>query len=350
MINVGLDYHTKSSYASVMDRDGDEVWHGELDSQNELRQFLEELPDSRVLFEAGYGWPRLVKILEGSGVELVMCHPEANRRIATDRRKSDRRDAKNLAVFLKTGTYRKAYMPDAEVRDERQFMRGRTYMVRKITRLKNQIHSLLAYAGIPKEGMNIFAKKNCEYLETVDVPELTRENLDANVEALALHTDLLKRMNTRVAELNRHDPRARLLKTMPGVGDITARVLLSEIGDIDRFRTAKSLACYVGLTPKQHQSGNSMRTMGITKEGSAHVRWVMVQAAWIAIRMDPALRQFFKKLEAQKGSSIAICAVARKMVVAAWHILKKETPYRARKPETKDKPDVARGTAGLKSC
>jgi transposase len=343
MISVGLDYHTERSYVSVMDEEGNEVWDGELGTVGELPRFLESLPEARVLFEAGYGWPRLARLLEDSSVELMMCHAEENRRIATDRRKSDRRDARNLAVYLKTGAYKPAYMPPAEVRDERQLVRGRTYMVQKMTRLKNQIQSLLAYAGVPKEGMNIFAKKNRDYLESVEVPELTREVLDANIEAMDLQGELLKRMDSRIAEMNRGDPRARLLKTIPGVGEVTARVLLAEIGDVGRFKTAKALACYAGLTPRQRQSGNTMRAMGITKEGSAHLRWVLVQAAWIAIRRDPALRQFYEKLQAQKGAATAVCAVARKLAVAAWHVLTKQVPYRARKPEAKGKPEVARG-------
>jgi transposase len=345
MVTVGLDYHTKTSYLTVVDEKGEKTWEGEMASV-ELPRFFRTIPGAEVLFEAGYGWPRLVNLLEGIEVKLHMCHAEENRRIATDRRKSDSRDARNLAVYMETGTYKPAYMPDDEIRDERQFIRGRMYMVCKITRLKNQIQSLLAYAGVPKESMDIFAKKNGYYFDAVDVPEMTREILDANLESLDVHREMLKRLDARMKEMNRKDPRARLLKTIPGVGDVTARVLLSEVGDIGRFRTAKSLACYAGLVPRQRQSGGSMRAMGLTKEGSAHIRHVMVQAAWIAVRLDPALREFYEKLKDKKGSQIAICAVARKMVTFAWHILTKEVPYRAQKPKTEGKPAVAREKAG----
>ena len=346
MINVGLDYHTQKSYLSILDKENEEIYHGELDSHCELAGFLESLPEAKVLFEAGYGWPRLVKLLEGTKVELVMCHPENNRRIATDRRKSDRRDAKNLAVYLKTGTYKKAYMPNENIRDERQLVRGRAYTVRKTTRLKNQIQSMLAYAGVPKANINIFAIKNRYYFDTINVPQSTKEVLDINLELFDVHVELLKRLDTRMKEMNRNDPRARLLKTIPGVGDVTARTLLSEIGDIARFKTAKSLGCYSGLVPKQRQSGESMRSMGLTKEGSAHIRGVMVQAAWIAIRRDPALMDFFDELKARKNAQVAICAVARKLVIAAWHVLTKNVPFRAQKPLRESKPAVARGTTG----
>jgi transposase len=343
MVYVGLDYHTKWSYLTILGDGSEEVVEAKLDSRCELAEFLGKLPDAKVLFEAGYGWPRLAKILEEIDVELSMCHPESNRRIACDRRKSDRRDSRNLAVYLKTGTYKPAYMPDEAVRDERQFVRGRTYLSWKITRVKNQIHSLLAYAGIPKESEAIFAMKRRSYLETVKVPEQTREILDVNIRELDFLTEQLAILDKRIVEMNRNDPLARLLKTIPGIGDISARVILAEIGDIARFPTDKSLACFTGLTPKQHQSGNTMRTMGITKEGSSHMRWVYVQAAWIALRFDPALREYYEGLEKEKGAQKAICAVAHKLAIASWHILTKRTPYRPQRPKAEGKPAVARG-------
>ena len=336
MVYVGLDYHTKWSYLTILDDGNEEVKEVKLDSRCELAEFLEELPDAKVLFEAGYGWPRLAKMLDETKVELKMCHPESNRRIACDRRKSDRRDSRNLAVYLKTGTYKPAYMPDSSVRDDRQFARGRTYLSWKMTRVKNQIHSLLAYAGIPKESDEIF-------LETVEVPGHTREILDVNLKELDFLTEQLALLDKQIVEMNRIDPLARLLKTIPGIGDISARVILAEIGDISRFPTDKSLACFVGITPKQHQSGDTMRTMGITKEGSSHMRWVFVQAAWIALRFDPALREYYERLEKEKGAAKAICAVAHKLAIASWHILKKRTPYRPQKPKAEGKPAVARG-------
>jgi transposase len=340
---VGLDYHTKSSYVSILNEENEKIWEGRLSSDSELADFLEKLDDPKVLFEAGYGWPRLAKLLEEKDVELVMCHPEHNRRIARDRRKSDKRDADNLAVYLKTGGYKPAYMPGADLRDERQLIRGYIYHRRRITMIKNQIHSLLAYAGIPKEGFNIFTAKSRQYLETVELPEYTRKVLDANIESFDFHVDLLKGIYDTVKELNQSDERARLLKSMPGVGDFTARVILAEIGDISRFPTDNSLACYVGLTQREYQSSDTRRTMGITKEGSSHMRWVLIQAAWIAVRLDPALKEFFERIEAKKNARVAICAVARKLAVAAWHILTKQIPYKARRPEAKGKPAVARG-------
>jgi transposase len=344
MIYVGLDYHTKRSYVSILGDGSEKIYSGEMDSQGELPGFLRNLPDEvKVLFEAGYGWPRLVRLLKEVDVELLMCQPDHNRRIACDRRKSDRRDADNLAVYLKADTFKRAYMPDANVRDQRQLVRNHTCLRHLSTGIKNSIHSLLAYAGEPKISSDLFAKKNRPYLESVKLPPLARQMLDNNLEVIDLIDDLLKRMDSRIAELNRDDPRARFLKTIPGVGDFTARLLLAEIGDIRRFPADKALACYTGLTPRQYQSGDTLRTTGLTKEGSSHMRWALVQAAWVAVRLDPALGERFEKLRKEKGCGTAICAIARRLAEVVWHILTKQVPYRPQKPQGEGQPVVARG-------
>jgi len=334
MLYIGLDYHTKSSYISIIDEGSREILHESIGSQEELPGFLRSLPeDSKVLFEAGYGWPRLINLLGGVKAELIMCQPDHNRRIAGDRRKSDRRDARNLAIYLKTGGYKRAYIPDEDIREERQLTRGRTSLREMTTSIKNRIHSILAYAGVPKESGDIFCKRRRDYLESLALSELTRDTLDFNLKILDQVNDLVDTLDARIAKLNKRDPRARLLKTIPGVGDITARVLLAEIGDVTRFDTDDSFACYSGLTPRQHQSSEKLRMMGLTKEGSTHIRWVLVQAAWNAVRLDPALREIFDKLKEKKNPGKAICAVARRLAVAVWHVLSSEAPYRARRPK-----------------
>jgi transposase len=344
MLYVGLDYHTKHSYVSILTDNGNEIMEGRVESTSELPDLLGNLPEeAKVIFEAGYGWPRLVKILEGIPVELVMCNPVENRKIACDRRKSDRRDAKNLAVYLLTETYKDVYIPDEEVRAERQLIRGRTHLSRNMTMTKNRVHGLLSYAGVPKECGDIFTKKRRDFLESVELPEDVRKVLDTDIRLLDLQSDLINDLDKRIAEMNRSDPDARLLKTIPGVGDFTARMIIAQVGDIKRFATDKSIACYCGLTPGQRQSSDKLRMMGISKEGSAMLRWCLVQSSWTAIRLDPGLREFFEKLSSKKDSCTAICAVARKLAVIVFHIMTKKVPYRPVKAASEGKPVVPFG-------
>lgn len=344
MLFVGLDYHTKHSYVSILDENGMEVMEGRVETTTQLPGLLRELPGpAKVLFEAGYGWPRLIEILRGIPVELVMCSPVENRKIACDRRKSDRRDAKHLAMYLLTGTYKKVYMADEEIRAQRQLVRGRAFLTRYGTMVKNRVHGLLGYAGKPKERGDIFTKKRRGFLDEMELPERVREVLDCDLRILDLQSELMNSLDKSIAEMNRRDPTARLLKTIPGVGDFTARMIIAQVGDIDRFPSDKSLACYCGLTPGQRQSSEKLVMMGISKEGSSMLRWCLVQSSWIAIRLDPSLKEFYERLNARKDSCSAICAVARKLAVAVWHIMKKKVPFRFRKTFSEGKPAVAHG-------
>ena len=344
MLYVGIDYHTKHSYVSIRDGLGNELLEGKFESTVELPEILRDLPEEAIaIFEAGYGWTRLEKTLSKLPIKYVMCDPRANRNIATDRRKSDRRDAKHLSFCLASNSYRKVFIPNEEIRSARQLVRGRMQYSRCRTMVKNRVHGLLGYAGVPKESGDIFAKKRREYLEGVELQEDVRKVLDADIRLLDLHSDLINELDKRIAEINRNDPDAKRLKSIPGVGDFTARVIITQIGDITRFKADKSFACYCGLTPGQRQSSDKLRMMGITKEGSAMLRWCLVQSSWIAIRRDPALKEFYERLAEKKDNCTAICAVARKLAVIIFHVMTKEVPYKPRKAHVESKPVVPRG-------
>jgi transposase len=202
---------------------------------------------------------------------------------------------------------------------------------------------------VPKETGDIFTRKRRDYLESVELPEHSRLTLDAMLAVLDEIREQVKSMGAEIRNMNKRSNSARLLKTIPGIGDISAGLLLAEIGDIKRFRSSKSLACYTGLTPGQYQSGDKLRMTGLTKEGNSNMRWILVQSAWVAVRRDPALKEKFDALRKEKGKNVAICAVARKLAVAVWHVLSKQTPYKASKPEAKSQPAVACGKPAVRN-
>ncbi len=118
-----------------------------------------------------------------------------------------------------------------------------------------------------------------------------------------------------------------LLKTMPGIGNISAIIIAAEIADINRFETAKQLRNYAGMVPKVNQSGEKSYSSGITKEGNKMLRWVLVQCANIAVRISGKFQQQFYKLYKKKHRNVAIIAVARKMLYTMWFMLNRNEPY-----------------------
>jgi hypothetical protein len=131
-----------------------------------------------------------------------------------------------------------------------------------------------------------------------------------------------------------NDPRIKLLMTLPGVDFTVAESMLAAFGDIARFPSAKQAASYLGLTPSTYQSGNKSYHGRITKQGSSHARFMMVEAAQTASRHPGPLGHFFNKLKKKKGRNPAIVALAHKLVLIAWHMLKNNEPYRYATPST----------------
>ena len=119
-----------------------------------------------------------------------------------------------------------------------------------------------------------------------------------------------------------------LLESIPGIGPRCSRVLLAELGDIQRFPTADHLASYLGLTPAEYSSGDSIRRGSITRQGNGHIRALLVEAAWTAIRKDPIRRQFYARLAARMGGKKAIVAVARKLAIIIHRMLSTGELYR----------------------
>jgi transposase len=120
-----------------------------------------------------------------------------------------------------------------------------------------------------------------------------------------------------------------VLKTVPGVGPVTIEVVLSELGDIERFRNAKAVCSYAGLAPVVRQSGGKKpKDLGISKEGSPLLRWVLVEASWQIVKRSAKWKRIYERISKRGGGKKAIVAVARKLLCVIYAMLKTMTPYR----------------------
>ncbi len=146
-----------------------------------------------------------------------------------------------------------------------------------------------------------------------------------------------KKLKAFVAKAPQREAEAReILKSAPGVGFVTAEVILSELGDISRFRNAKKVCAYAGLVPVVRQSGEKKsKNMRITKEGSGLLRWALVEAAWRLVRESPKWAARFSRLMQRSGKKRAIVAMARKLLCVLYAMLRTSTPYKIVTTETK---------------
>ena len=178
----------------------------------------------------------------------------------------------------------------------------------------------------PRGGL--FTDGGLEWLQNLSLSETDRLGVDTHLAKLAFLRVRIAKYEKRIAQVALDDPRARLIMTIPGIGYITAVTILAEIVDHRRFASAEKLTSYAGLPPKHHNSGETVRTGGITKRGSTWLRTAMVEAAFVAIRHDARIAARYQKLAARIGPMKARVATARVMLEWVWEMLNSNTEYR----------------------
>jgi len=331
MVHIGLDMHKQFSAVAVLDDAGAVLERCTLhhDDPTKLAEYFGRLGgDGTVTMEATRGWYWLADLIESEGLTVKLAHPAKVRLIADARIKTDKIDAWVLAHLERLGFLPESYIPPQEVRDRRELLRYRLGLVSLTTGLKNRVHALLAKLGIMSRQTDLFGKSGREFLAGLKLRDVYRRVLDGWLATIDFLACEVKRVTSELRAELKEDFRAELLKSTPGVGVLTAYLLLAEIGDIGRFSSAKRLCSYAGLVPRTYQSGGKNWQGGITRQGNRYIRYAMVEAAQVATRKDAALDLFYQRLKREKGAGKARVAVARKLLVAVYHILKRSEPYR----------------------
>lgn len=246
--------------------------------------------------------------------------------LAGARVKTDKEDIKRLLKLLVGGIVPEVWVPPMEVRELRAFISYRSRLVTTATMIRNRLQSLLHKHNLllPEEGLLDetwwHEQKNISTLEKMQIrQELV---LLAEVEKLKMAVDEeLERQSTGPA----WGKQALQIMQLPGIGFVVAMTVLSAIGDISRFENAKQLVGYAGIGAGVHDSGKTHKEKKITKKGRRELRWAMVEAAWRAVRMSPFWKEEFEKhLQRMRKPNQAIVVIARKLLIAIWHVLSKE--------------------------
>jgi transposase len=272
-----------------------------------------------VAFEAAFGWGWLAELLEDYGFEAHLVHPLRCKAIASARLKNDKVDAAILAQLLRADLLPEAWIAPAEVRQLRALLRHRASLVRLGTSLRNRIHAVAADHGYDRSA-SYRAGPGRGWLAELDLPAASREIVTDCLAVIDGLAPLIDRIDGELHQHARGDPRVKVLRTLPGVGEFTALVMVAEIGDISRFGSARKLASWAGLTPTVWGSDLKVRHGNISKQGSAWLRWVMNQAAQTAKR-SPEFAATYSGIAKRRGKKIATIAVSRKLLTRAWHLL-----------------------------
>jgi transposase len=334
MIYVGMDIHKRFSQVAVLDEGGQVLDRRRLNHTpcEELIEYFNQFPKAtQVIMEPTCGWSWLSDRIRALDLEVVLAHPSKVRLIAESQIKTDKVDAVALAQLQRTGFLPQAYLAPPEIRKLRDLFRCRCGLVRIRTKLKLQIHALLDRLGIFHKFSDLFGKTGRAFLDNLELESPYQENLERQLRVIDLLTKEIKQIEKIIRRRVQEDPQTGRLMTIPGVGSILAYLFTSEIGDINRFNSAKKLACYCGLVPGVKQSGSSLHYGHLIKTGNTLLRWGFIEAAHVAIRYNPQLKIWADRIRRKKGSGVAICAVARKLVNIVYQLLTQRRDYIPRK-------------------
>jgi transposase len=331
---VALDVHR--DFCEVAISEGGEVrLAGRVKTSREaLALFAGSLGVSdQVVLEVTGNALEIARIIEPHVARVVLANPKAVKG-ATQTAKTDKLDARFLARLLAAGFLPEVWTPDEQTRVLRRRISRRAQLVRQRTREKNQVHAILIRNLKERSpATDVFGTAGRLWLAAQELPADEREMVDAclrGIDHLDHEVDVIDRA---LAELVLASPEMRRLLTLPGTNYVTACALLGAIGDIRRFPTARHLVSYLGLDPRVRQSGSEPARHGrISKQGPGEARHVLVEAAWHAARTTGPLRAFHQRVAARRGANIATVAVARKLVVIAWHMLSEGDDYAFARP------------------
>lgn len=327
---VGIDVGKVKCRAAIMDQGGFIVDEFTFANNHEGIEDLASklnMDDRAVMESTGSVWTNLYDVLDGKHIPVVLANPLKTKAIASAKIKSDKIDARILAHLLRSDLIAESYVPPKEMRELRALIRHRASIVKVRTMVKNRIHALMDRYGFEHEYSDLFGKGGMQWLKTIEVKPLDRLMLDNHLQHIENLNGQIKRVDEEICGKASQDEDVRLLLSMTGVDIYTALLIRSEIGDIHRFPDYKKLVAWAGLAPSLHQSGSVEYHGSITKQGSRMLRWIMVEAARVAVNHDDRLRLFYERVKHRRGDQKAIIAVANKMLKIVWFMLTRREAY-----------------------
>jgi transposase len=324
MHSVGIDLHRRRSHVAVIDDQGRELRSRRVinDGPAILALLAEIDGECRVALEATYGWEWLADLLEESGYEVHLAHPLRTKAIASARVKTDAVDARTLAHLLRADLLPESYIAPRGLRDLRDLLRQRVVLTQMRSALKNRVHALIARQGIQRAHADLFGAGGRCFLDELELRADPRARLET---LLRLIDDFDREINRLAHEIDRrakHDPRVDVLCQIYGIGRYLGMLIVAEIGDIERFPTARHLCAWAGLTPMVRSSDAKARLGHISGLGSKALRWALVEAAQKAVQGGGPLRADFERIAKRRGRKIAKVAVARKILTLCFYGLR----------------------------
>ena len=338
-IYVGIDVHLKSWSVTILSESSALKKFSQAPEPEALHKFLVvNYPGASYhsVYEAGFCGFWIHKRLTELGINNIVVNPADIPTMSKEKlRKTDAVDSGKRARGLRSGDLRGIHIPDTATLEVRSLIRLRNTIVKDITREKNRTKSLLRFHGIhiPVEfsADSYWSKRFIHWLRGVELlTEYGSKTLELHIEQFLSLRSMRLQETRAIRKLSHSEAFAeplRLIMSVPGIGITTGISFLTEIDDIGRFKNADHLASYIGLIPMCHSSGDKESVGDITIRKHAMLRCNIIEAAWIAIRKDPAMTMAYEQYKKRMNGNKAIVKIARRLVNRIFFVLKHKTEY-----------------------
>src|SRR3989449_9717079 len=328
MIIIGVDFHPEFQQIASVDTETGEFQEKRLAHREDAETFYRALAGQkvRVGMEASGQARWFERLLAELGFELWIGAAAEIRAKRVRKQKTDRQDAQHILRLVLEDRFPQIWVPSWENRDLRQLLWHRHRMVQARTRIMNQLQGVALNEGLRCKN-RVWRESGREQLEAFRLARWATRRRHDLLELLDRLTPTIAERTQAIEQEVEKCPAAQRLRTHPGVGPLTALAFVLIIGKADRFQCGKQIASYLGLVPLEKSSGNQRRLGHITKQGNSLLRFLLVEAAQVTVRSLPEWRSKYCHLTMRRGRQIGKVAMARKLAVRLYWMLRKEWDY-----------------------
>jgi transposase len=328
-IYIGVDFHARQQTICYLTTETGELVTCELKHQDKeaVRAFYAAFRGPVIvgLEASGYS-PWFERLLEELGYEVWLGHATEIRRRARWRQKNDRRDAELILDLMLHNEFPRLHRPALQSREVMRMLRYRHKLIKIRTMSKNSLQALALQAGVAKRS-GLFSRAGKQELEAALMSPVMQWQREHWLQLLQpLDQQVLEAMAWLKAQ-SKDDVCIARLRTHPGIGLLSSLCLVHTLQPVTRFRNTRKVAAYAGFDPVERSSAEHKRFLGISKAGSRLLRHLMVEAANIAVRKDEDLKRFYQRVADRRGRPKAKVAVARKLLIRAYIMLRDEIDY-----------------------
>lgn len=328
-VYCGVDFHARQQTVAYCDTDNGEIKFIQIkhDDQNALRRFYTQFQSPIIVgLEAGGYSDWFERFLGELGVEAWFGNPTEVRRRARSRQKNDWRDAELLLDLLIKDEFPRVYRQGADSRAVLSRLRYRHKLVGIRTQIVNSLHALAIREGLSLRS-KLLTKAGRQKLEALNLrPEQVTQR-DQWLALIDQISDNVKRIEQELTQIAAQDLHVIRLRTHPGVGLLTGLTLVHTLSPICRFSNSRKVTAFAGLEPREFSSDTKQRWGSISKAGSPLLRFLLLEAAHHAARSDAELKNFYHRLSSRRGRPKALVAVARKLLVRCYILMRDEIDY-----------------------